>query len=32
LPISLIRWEMTGLDGDVGELWRREPLPATATY
>jgi hypothetical protein len=27
LPISLIRWEMTGLDDEVRELWHREPLP-----
>ncbi len=26
LPISLIRWEMTGLDDDVRQLWPREPL------
>lgn len=24
LPISLIRWEMTGLDDEVRELWRRD--------
>lgn len=27
LPISLIRWEMTGLDDEVSRLWDREPLP-----
>lgn len=27
LPLSLIRWEMTGLDDEVREFWRREPLP-----
>jgi uncharacterized protein (DUF885 family) len=27
LPISLLRWEMTGLDDEVADLWRREPLP-----
>jgi hypothetical protein len=32
LPISLIRWEMTGLDNEVRELWRREPLPAAAFH
>ena len=26
LPISLIRWEMTGLDNEVRELWKRERL------
>ena len=26
LPISLIRWEMTGLDDEVRDLWNREPL------
>ena len=26
LPMSLIRWEMTGLDDEVRELWPREPL------
>ena len=27
LPMSLIRWEMTGLDDEVCDLWSREPLP-----
>ncbi|MEX1310280.1 MAG: DUF885 family protein [Candidatus Sulfomarinibacteraceae bacterium] len=27
LPISLIRWEMTGLDDEVRELWSRPPIP-----
>ena len=27
LPMSLIRWEMTGLDNEVRDLWPREPLP-----
>lgn len=27
LPISLLRWEMTGLDDEVADLWRRGPLP-----
>ena len=27
LPMSLIRWEMTGLDNEVRELWPRESLP-----
>ena len=26
LPISLIRWEMTGLDDEVRELWKPERL------
>jgi hypothetical protein len=28
LPISLLRWEMTGLDDEVRQLWHWEPLPA----
>jgi hypothetical protein len=28
LPLSLIRWEMTGNDEDIAALWAREPLPA----
>jgi uncharacterized protein (DUF885 family) len=28
LPISLVRWEMTGIDEDIEALWLREPLPA----
>ena len=28
LPMSLIRWEMTGLDDEVRQFWDREPLPA----
>ena len=27
LPLSLLRWEMTGLDDEVAPLWNREPLP-----
>ena len=27
LPLSLIRWEMTGNDDDIAALWAREPLP-----
>jgi hypothetical protein len=27
LPLSLIRWEMTGLDDEVRALWAREPMP-----
>ena len=27
LPISLIRWEMTGLDDETRNLWSREPIP-----
>ncbi|MDA0681307.1 MAG: DUF885 family protein [Proteobacteria bacterium] len=26
LPLSLIRWEMTGLADEVGDLWKRERL------
>jgi hypothetical protein len=25
--MSLLRWEMTGLDDEVGKFWQREPLP-----
>ena len=28
LPLSLIRWEMTGLDDEVKTLWVRQPLPS----
>ena len=28
LPMSLLRWEMTGLDDEVRRLWSREPIPA----
>jgi hypothetical protein len=27
LPLSLIRWEMTGFDDEVRRFWRREPMP-----
>jgi hypothetical protein len=27
LPISLIRWEMTGLDDEIRPLWLRQPIP-----
>jgi uncharacterized protein (DUF885 family) len=27
LPISLIRWEITGLDDQVRDLWSRQPIP-----
>ncbi len=27
LPISLIRWEMTGLDDEIRPLWSRQPIP-----
>jgi len=27
LPLSLIRWEMTGLDNEVRDFWQREPIP-----
>jgi hypothetical protein len=29
LPMSLVRWEMTGLDDDVRSLWIRQPLPVS---
>ena len=30
LPLSLIRWEMTGLDDEVKNFWAHDPLPAPA--
>jgi hypothetical protein len=30
LPISLIRWEMTGLGDEVRGLWLREPIPGAS--
>ncbi|NNK32422.1 MAG: DUF885 family protein [Xanthomonadales bacterium] len=27
LPLSLLRWEMTGLDDEVRAFWQREPMP-----
>ena len=27
LPLSLLRWEMTGLDDEVKQFWKREPMP-----
>jgi hypothetical protein len=27
LPMSLVRWEMTGLDDEIRSLWSRQPLP-----
>ena len=27
LPMSLIRWEMTGLDDEVRSFWSRQPIP-----
>lgn len=27
LPLSLLRWEMTGLDDEVRQFWKREPMP-----
>ncbi|MDH4108282.1 MAG: DUF885 domain-containing protein [Gammaproteobacteria bacterium] len=29
LPLSVIRWEMTGLDDEIRHFWKREPLPGT---
>jgi uncharacterized protein (DUF885 family) len=28
IPLSLIRWEMTGLDDEVRHFWQQEPMPA----
>lgn len=28
LPLSLIRWEMTGLDDEVRKFWTSEPMPS----
>jgi hypothetical protein len=30
IPLSLIRWEMTGLDDEVRTFWKREPLPKSS--
>lgn len=27
LPLSLLRWEMTGIDDEVKHFWKREPMP-----
>jgi len=27
LPLSLLRWEMTGLDDEIKQFWKREPMP-----
>ena len=27
LPLSLLRWEMTGQDDEVSRFWQRDPLP-----
>ncbi len=27
IPMSLIRWEMTGLEDEVSRFWKRDPLP-----
>ena len=27
LPLSLIRWEMTGLDDEVQQFWQQEDMP-----
>lgn len=31
IPLSLIRWEMTGLEDDVSEFWDRPPLETVTT-
>ncbi|MCM2311400.1 MAG: DUF885 domain-containing protein, partial [Steroidobacteraceae bacterium] len=28
LPLALLRWEITGLDDEVRELWGWQPIPA----
>jgi uncharacterized protein (DUF885 family) len=28
LPMSLLRWEITGLDDEVQQLWSWQPIPA----
>lgn len=30
VPLSLIRWEMTGLEDEVKDFWAHEPLPAVS--
>lgn len=32
LPLSLIRWEMTGNDEDVAALWNRAPMPVPVDH
>ena len=27
LPMSLIRWEMTGFDDEIRSFWSRQPIP-----
>jgi hypothetical protein len=27
LPLSLLRWEMTGLDDEARRFWKRDPIP-----
>jgi uncharacterized protein (DUF885 family) len=27
LPLSLVRWDMTGLDDEVKHFWHRDPMP-----
>jgi Bacterial protein of unknown function (DUF885) len=29
IPVSLARWELTGLDDEIKPLWRRDPLPVS---
>ena len=29
LPLSLVRWEMTGNDDEVAALWKRAPMPVS---
>ena len=30
LPLSLVPWDMTGLDDEVSNFWHRDPMPGAA--
>jgi len=32
LPLSLLRWEITGIDDEVQKLWESEPMPAISAF
>jgi hypothetical protein len=32
IPISLIRWEITGLDDEVKEFWKVPDIPSPAMH
>jgi hypothetical protein len=32
IPISLIRWEITGLDDEVKEFWKVPDIPSPAKH